>query len=204
MRKNIYKGKFVVFEGLDGSGQSTQVRLLAEFLESKGYKVLKTKEPTIDSRAGKMIRKVLSEKEKISQKELQELFAQDRKEHLESLIVPALKDNKIVICDRYFFSSFSYGMAANLSHQWLKEINNKFLMPDLVFFLDVKPEVCIQRIRNRGEGEKLFEKKKILEQVYQNYKKTFEEFKNQCKIYFIDGEESIEEVFVKVKEIIGK
>ena len=200
MEKNTYSGKFIVFEGLDGSGQSTQVRLLGEFLENKGYSVLKTKEPTIDSEAGKKIRRVLEEKEKISPKELQGLFAEDRKEHLKNLIIPALKDNKIVISDRYFFTSFSYSRTLNLPYQWLKEINNEFLLPDLVFFLDVKAETCLERIKNRGEGEELFEKKEFLEQSYQNFKKTFEEFRNQCKIYFIDGEKSIEKVFTEVKE----
>jgi len=102
MLKNTNKGKFIVFEGLDGSGQSTQAGLLKDFLLEKGYEVILTKEPTIESEAGRKIRKVLDKKLNLSPKELQELFAQDRKEHLENIIIPALKQGKMVISDRYF------------------------------------------------------------------------------------------------------
>lgn len=103
MEKNSYKGKFIVFEGLDGSGQSTQSGLLRDFLIKKGYKVLLTKEPTLNSKFGKKIKRVLNKKERVSAKKLQELFTQDRKEHLEKTIIPALKKGEIVISDRYFF-----------------------------------------------------------------------------------------------------
>ncbi|MDD5047666.1 MAG: dTMP kinase, partial [Methanoregulaceae archaeon] len=112
MPDNPYKGKFIVFEGLDGSGQSTQVKLLADFLKNKNIKVLATKEPTLDSAAGRLIRKALDKKTKILPKKFQELYAQDRKEHLNKVIIPNLEKGKTVISDRYFFSSFAYGSLA--------------------------------------------------------------------------------------------
>ena len=99
MKKNLYSGKFIVFEGLDGSGQSTQSKLLAGFLKKKHYKVLLTKEPTPDSEAGKKIRKILDKKLKVKPAAFQKLYAKDRKEHLGKEIVPALKKGKIVISE---------------------------------------------------------------------------------------------------------
>lgn len=169
MKKNNFPGKFIVFEGLDGSGQTTQVNLLSSFLEKEGYEVIKTKEPTLTSKAGKKIEKVLSKKEKISSKKLQELFAEDRKEHLKKEIIPALKEGKAVICDRYFFSSFAYGHFSGISLDWLFKINRDFIMPDIVFFLNTKPETCVKRIAQRGSLVTLFEKKEKLEKVYSIY-----------------------------------
>lgn len=202
MKENLYPGKLIVLEGLDGSGQSTQTEILAGFLKEKGYRVLKTKEPTGKSKAGKLIRKILDKKEKLLPKNLQELFAQDRKWHLRNLIIPALKKGKIVISDRYFFSSFSYGKAKGLSLEKLIKLNDKFLLPDLVFFLDVKPEVCLKRIKKRGRERTLFEKQEKLEIVYQNYRKIFKKFKNLTEIYFISGERSIKKVSEDIKKII--
>ena len=189
---------------MDGSGQSTQVELLTEFLKGKEHEVSKTKEPTKDSKAGKKIREILDKKTQVEPVQLQTLFAEDREEHLKNVIIPALKKDKIVISDRYFFSSFSYGITEGLSLKQLIKLNDKFLSPDLVFFLDVKPKICLQRIKNRGERKTLFEKEKKLEKVYQNYKRVFKEFETNTKIYFIKSESSIKEVFADVKKVIRK
>ncbi len=204
MKANKYSGRFIVFEGLDGSGQSTQVKLLAEFLEKRGYKVLKTKEPTKDSKFGKKIRKILDKEKRISPKKLQKLFSKDRAWHLKKIIIPALKERKIVISDRYFFSSFSYGITDGVGLKELITLNKKFLLPDLVFFLDVSPEICVQRIERRGEEKTLFEEKEILKKVYENYKKVLKEFEKTTKIFIINGERSIEEVFSEIKKIVQK
>ena len=201
MQKNPYKGKFIIFEGLDGSGQSTQAGLLRDFLIKKGYKVVLTKEPTFSSKAGKKIRQVLDKKEKISAKELQELFAKDRKEHLEKLIIPALKEGKIVISDRYFFSSFAYGKASGLDLEWLIKINNEFLLPDITFLLKVSPQICLERIKKRNRERTLFEEKEKLEKVWKIYEILPTRFKN---VYMVDGEKSIKEVFEEIKIIINK
>ena len=137
----------------------------------------------------------------VSSQELQELMVQDRKEHLENTIIPALKERKIVISDRYFFSTFAFGSSDGLDLEWLIEMNNQFLYPDITFLLKVDPEVCIERIKKRGDGIALFEKREKLSSVWETYKILPDKFKN---IYVIDGEESIEEVFKKVKEIIIK
>jgi len=202
MKKNYYPGKFLVFEGLDGSGLSTQSNLLKDFLIKKGYQVVLTKEPTFDSEAGKRIRKVLDNKEiQEEPKKLQELFAKDRKEHLENLIIPALKEGKIVISDRYLFSSLAYGSASGLDFEWLIKINDNFPLPDITFLLKVSPEICLERIKKRNSERTLFEKKEKFIKAWQIFKTLPGRFEN---IYLIDGEKPIEEVFEDVKKIINQ
>ncbi|MEK9134870.1 MAG: dTMP kinase [Patescibacteria group bacterium] len=200
MENNPYAGKFIVFEGPDGSGQSTQAALLKDFLIKQEYNVILTKEPTRDSEAGKQIRQILDTKITMESQKIQELFAQDRKEHLENLIIPALKESKIVISDRYFFSTFAFGVSDGLDLEKLISLNNNFLYPDIVFELKVNPEICIQRIEKRGEGIKLFEKIDKLTKVWQVYETLSKRFEN---VYIIDGEKTIEEVFSQVKNIIA-
>jgi len=201
MKKNIYPGKFIVFEGLDGSGQSTESTFLRDFLIEKNHKVLMTKEPTIISEAGKKIKQVLEEKEKITPLDLQKLFVQDRKFHLDNIIIPSLKDGKMVISDRYFFSTFAYGVSDGLDLNLLIEMNNDFLIPDLTFFLDVNQDICIRRVEERGIKKTLFEKKEKLKKVYKNYKKIMKNFEN---IYFINGEPTPDKVFEEIKKYVEK
>ncbi len=199
MQKNSYPGKFIVFEGLDGSGQSTQANLLKEFLIEKDQEVILTKEPTEDSQAGRKIRKTLDKKIKIGPTQLQKLFTQDRKEHLGNLIIPILKQGKIVISDRYFFSTFAFGVSDGLNLDWLIKINDKFLLPDITFILEVSPEVCIQRIKKRGNKITLFEEKEKLARVWEAYKVLPNRFKN---VYIMDSQKPISEVFSQIKKIV--
>lgn len=199
MEQNKYPGKFIAFEGLDGSGQSTQAKLLADFLAGLGFEVVLTKEPAIDFETGRKIQQALDEKEKISPERLQELFVENRKEHLEALILPALRQGKVVIVDRYFFSTFAFGASDGLDLEWLIGLNDGFLLPDITFILKVRPEVCVERIEKRGEGIKLFEKVVKLRKVWQTYKLMPSRFKNISVIY---GERSIEDVFSQIKNIV--
>ncbi|OGZ24736.1 MAG: dTMP kinase [Candidatus Nealsonbacteria bacterium RIFCSPLOWO2_01_FULL_43_32] len=196
MIKNPYLGKFIAFEGLDGSGQSTQANLLKDFLVSEGFKVILTKEPTKDSQAGKEIRQVLDKNTLVEPVYLQELFIQDRKEHLENLIIPVLQQNNIVISDRYFFSTFAYGVSDGLDLAWLMELNSAFLVPDLTFILKVRPEICLERIKKRGSAQTLFEETQKLEKVWQTYAILPNHIKN---VYIIGGERPINEIAEEMK-----
>jgi dTMP kinase len=200
MIKNAYQGKFIVFEGLDGSGQSTEAELLKNFLSEKGIDVILTKEPTMDSDAGKKIRDVLDKKEKAEPDELQSLFASDRREHLNKLIIPSLKQGKWIVSDRYCFSSFAYGTSDKVELDWIIRINDDFVLPDLTIILKVRPGICIERIEKRGSKKTLFEKQEKLAEVWNIYEVLPERFGN-CVI--IDGEKSIEEVFKEVKKIVN-
>jgi dTMP kinase len=199
MRRNPYPGKFIVFEGPDGSGQTTQANLLKDFLIKKGYQVLLTKEPTRISEASQKIRQALDKMHEVGPRTLQEWFAQDRREHLDKVIVPALKRGEVVISDRYCFSSFAYGRSSGIDLDWLIEINNEFLLPDLTFILKVSPKVCLERIEKRGEAKTLFEAEQKLARVWQVYQELPARFEN---LYIIDGEKSAEEVHKKIKEVI--
>jgi len=207
-RKN---GVFIAFEGLDGSGQTTEAKLLRDFLTKLGFRVVLTKEPTLDSEAGKKIRKVLDKKIKmrrnriysevkrsvqIRPEELQNLFAKDRKEHLKKTIIPTLKQGKIVISDRYLFSSLAYGAASGVNLNWLIKINKKFLLPDLTFILKVSPKICLKRIKKRGNFRTLFEEEKKLARVWQVYKTFPKRFKN---VKLINGEKTIKQVFSQIR-----
>ena len=199
MIKNNYPGKFIVIEGLDGSGKSAQVDLLINFLKSKGKDVVITKEPTMDSEAGRKIKKALREEIQIEPLELQKLYVQDRKEHLENKVIPALKEGKFVVSSRYAFSTIAYGSSDGLDTGLLIKMNSQFLLPDLTIIVDVNPDFCIERIESRGEPKELFEKKEKLEKVNRIYKKIPEIFEN---VTVVDGKKNIEDVFKDVKNII--
>lgn len=197
MYQNSYPGKFIVFEGLDGSGQTTQAFLLRTYIENLDLKVFITKEPTKNSEFGKEIEDILKHRRIADGGELQKLFAKDRNEHLEKEIIPALKEGTNVISDRYFFSSFAFG-SIDCDLEWLIELNNDFMLPDATFVLMVRPETAVERIKKRGLETTFFEELEKLKKVVRNYELLAGRFGN---LFFIDGERSIEEVH---KEIVGK
>ncbi|HUV02333.1 MAG TPA: dTMP kinase [Desulfobacteria bacterium] len=161
------KGWLIVFEGLDGSGLSTQSALLAEHLREKNEKVMLTKEPTA-SPIGRLIRSVLQRDHEFSLFTLQLLFAADRAEHLEKEIEPALQANEIVISDRYILSSLAFGSVDN-DVEFLKQINARFRTPDLTIIIDTPPRVCLDRIVKNRDNIELFEEEKRLEKVREQY-----------------------------------
>jgi len=194
MYKNEYPGKFIVFEGLDGSGQSTQVEKLYNFLKQKKCSVILTKEPVYDNISGKKIRQILRRNKQITPGNFQKLFIQNRKEHLDKLIIPSLKKNITVISDRYFWSTCAFG-GINLNIEWLIRLNNSFILPDIIFYLDVPAEICLERIKKRGDDFEFFEEKEKLTKVRQNYKELIKRFSDT---YLINGQLSREEVFKNV------
>ncbi len=205
MIKENYPGKFIVIEGLDGSGQTTQVKLLKEYLESKGLGVITTKEPTQPiegayySSVAQEIKDVLDKVKTKEAKAFQEMFAQDRKEHLDNQIIPALKQGQWVICDRYAFSSFAYGTAHGNDMDFLMSLNEKFLMPDYVFLLKVSPQTCMQRVVRRNEGIKFFEVEEKLANTWKQYEEVVKRFP---EINVINGEETIENVHQEIIKLM--
>jgi len=204
IREKLIKGRFIVFEGLDGSGQTTQVNFLVNFLKKNRIPVFQTKEPTKNSEFGREIRKVLKGEAQINPQGLQELFAKDRESHLKNEIIPNLEQGRIVVSDRYYFSSFAFGSSDGADESWLLRRNKDFLLPDAVFFLDVKPEIAIKRIQNRGGKIEFFERKEKLEKAYNFYKYFLKKFENETRIFYINGEKSPENVFTDIKNIIQK
>ena len=188
---------FIVFEGIDGSGKSTQAKMLKEALERNGIDALLTKEPT-DGPIGQIIRKGLRNEMNLSMRTLQLLFTADRSYHLENTIIPALRRGKVVISDRYFYSTIAYGML-ELEKEWLKKINSKFLEPDVVLFIDTDPEISLQRLSTSGKIKEKFEELDKLKKVRDNYLEISREYKN---FYVIDGNRSTEEIHKNILKII--
>lgn len=200
MYVNRYPGMFIVFEGLDGSGQSTQAKFLYDFFrKQEGRQVVLTKEPTGDSEAGRKVRRVLKKEIEMRPDEFQKLYVQDRKEHLSNLIIPSLEKGAFVISDRYFLSTCAFG-GINLDIEWLIKINEKFILPNITFFLDVAPEICIERIGERGKGFEFFEEVEKLTKVRQNYKVLAKRFQN---VYLVNGEQLREKVFADILDLLG-
>jgi len=176
-------GKFIVFEGIDGAGKSTQAKLLGKWLEERGYEVVLTKEPT-DTAFGKLIRKLvltggregIIDGARISHEAEALLFAADRAEHVHKLIKPALEGGKVVISDRYFYSSLAYQWARGLDLDWLIDLNRFAIKPDLVILLDLPVKESMKRIGSRSiktEFDKIVELQK---KVRENYLKLAERF----------------------------
>ncbi len=195
IKKN--KPMFVVFEGIDGSGKTTISKMLQDMFDKRGYKTLWLREPS-DSIWGKKIRKLANLKDAIPIEEELNYFIEDRKIDLKHNIGPALKEGKIVILDRYYYSNGCYQGARGLDVNKIIEKNLEFaLTPDLTFIIDLPVDVALDRIKNnREETAILFEKKDYLERVRNNYLNlSFPEIK------VIDGNDSIEGVFAKIKTV---
>jgi len=191
------RGRFIVIEGLDGCGKTTQVRLLAEKLRERGKEVVETNEPT-KGLIGKLIRQVLEKKVILPSDALQLLFIADRSDHLKRTVKPALSAGKIVVSDRYFWSTIAYG-SLNLDKSWLLSLHRYCLYPDVSIFLKVKPKVCLQRIGSRGKGETIFEEEEKLRRVWQTYQWLAEKFPE--KVIMVDGERKPE---IISREILNK
>jgi len=189
MKKNTYPGKFIVFEGLDGAGSSTQIDKLAASLKKEGRNPVVTKEPT-NNIIGGLIRGQLTKDWNSSMECLQLLFAADRAHHLDRLIIPALKDKKIVLCDRYFFSTAAFG-SLDLDRNWLLEINDQFILPDLIILLKVSPRECLKRMHENRFQLELFEEEKKLQKVWKTYMWLAKKFPH---VRLIDGEKEVEKV----------
>ena len=143
------RGVFIVFEGIDGSGKSTHIKALADELRSQKYSVLQTSEPSKD-RIGNFIRRYAERNDSRLTPETEALlFAADRFEHVKTIIEPALRRGRIVISDRYLYSSLAYQGAGGLEVDWIREMNRFAPKPDLGILLDILPEFSLQRVNRR-------------------------------------------------------
>jgi len=190
------KYRFIVFEGIDGCGKSTQARMLADFFVKNNIPFILTQEPS-DSKYGKKIRQLLSQENPDPDK-LLEYFVSDRKWHVDNVIRPSLSKGFVVVCDRYYHSTFAYqsihhGIGKILS------LHKDILTPDIVIIFDIPPEMALKRT-NTNE---YFEKLDFLKKVYRNYKDLKVILKGENIVYLDIKEKSVEEVFKEVLSVLG-
>ncbi|OGB74364.1 dTMP kinase [candidate division Kazan bacterium RBG_13_50_9] len=194
------QSKFIVFEGIDGSGQSTQAKLLADYLMSHDISVWLTKEPTLESEAGQRIKKILKGElpAPADPLEMQRLYVEDRRHHVNK-IQGRLATGDWVISDRYLLSTIAYGAGMGGDYQQLIEMNQGFPVPDLVFYLDLDPKLAMERIHGRGRGQEFFEYEDKLRRIREIYLRLRDNYPN---IKTIDGSKSIEEVSSMVRNLL--
>lgn len=194
---------FVVFEGIDGAGTSTQIKILSERKDADRFFL--TAEPT-SAETGKFLRKMLKGDVKIDARTSAFLFAADRNEHLygegENLgIVKKAGDGKIVVSDRYLFSNLAY-QSVTCGEEIPKMLNSSFPLPEILFFFEIAPEISLKRVDSRGSRE-IYEQLGYLKQTEENYEKVVSEFERQgtgMKIVRLDASSPIEEVAGRIND----
>ena len=194
---NVTRGMLFVFEGIDGSGKSTQIQMLKTILEDRGLKVVDFREPS-QSPWGQEIKEKAARPDSLSPEEELQLFVEDRKDNVQKNLRPALAENKIVLLDRYYFSTMAYQGAKGLDVERIRVMNESFAIPpDLVFILDMDAEKALYRIRDRKNRDLLFERLDYLIEV----RKIFRRFQGK-NIFHIDSEKTPEEISIKISTIV--
>lgn len=200
------RGKFIVFEGIDGSGKSTQIKILTEKLERLGLKCRKTFEPTY-GKVGGVLHDILSGKIEADPKFTASLFVADRLDHIlnqEDGVLKSLESGETVLCDRYYFSSYAY-QSVEVPREWVIEANRlakNALTPDITIFIDIPPEVAMQRISKNRQNIEIYETEERLRAVREGYISAFELLKNEEKISIINGEGRVEETAALIEKIV--
>jgi len=192
----------VVFEGLDGAGTTTQMQLLAEKCDKDLRACRATFEPT-DKPIGRLVRAVLKKQIVTTPLALAMLYAADREDHLYNPIygmVGELESGKLVICDRYIYSSLAY-QGVECPIEKVQELN-QFPHPQYLFFIDTPVEECIRRITARGEEAELFDRHEFLEKVRTNYEKLFSSLPEEVRFFRIDGMQSKEVIALEIQKIL--
>lgn len=197
------KGLFITVEGTDGSGKSTQIRLMEEYLRSKGYDIIFTREPG-GTRIGEEIRSLILDPENTEMGIIAEmlLYASSRAQHVAELVKPAVMSGKVVICDRFVDSSYVYqGFGRGIDLKLVESVNNIALdgmTPDITFFFDISPEIALKRrIASTGADRIENEKMDFHMKVYEGYKKLALIYSDRIKS--IDGNRDVDSIFQDVK-----
>ena len=190
------KGAFICIEGLDASGKTTHAHRLVRDLKQRGFKAMYTTEPS-SGEIGEFIRTyILQRKERVPGAVEALLFAVDRVVHLEQRVKPALQKGKIVVSDRYVYSSLAYQGAAGLDLNWIEEINRSTISPDLAIYIDVSPEILIKRMKWR--------KKSVMErlQVQRKVQEVYLKLVDDGRLVRVDGNRSVNEVARDILTIV--
>jgi dTMP kinase len=176
-------GVFICVEGLDASGKTTQSKLLVRNLQRKGFDAVYTTEPS-HGRIGRLIREhVLIGKNRLSAVLEALLFAADRVDHSEREVIPALKADKIVVTDRYLYSSLAYQGAAGLDLKWIEEVNRWAMKPDMTIYIDISPKIVLQRLKREKSVMETLQNQRRVREIYLKLVKN-------CGLRVVDGNKS--------------
>ena len=211
LRRNPYKGKYIALEGIDGSGKSTQVKLLADYYKKLGKKVIVTREPRKEGIIGDLIREVLLGEKRLPAVSLQYLFSADRAAHHAELIEPSLKKGAVVISDRCFFSAIVYGILDKTGGKYDKNVADlllisqsilsmyhQFIVPDYTFLLEIPLKESMQRLSNKEAKKEIYEDKGKIAKVLSGYKYLADRFSKEITV--IDGTGSVGDVTKRILE----
>lgn len=203
---DIKKGLFFAFEGIDGSGKSTQIKSLVEQLRNHGLKCYETCEPS-EGPVGTMVRQILTGRMKADGRVITSLFAADRLDHLTNEVNGLCKEidrGITVVTDRYYFSNYAYN-SVDMDMNWVMECNRlsaELLRPTLNIFLDIPVDVALERIFKNRLHTELYEKEERLLAVRKNYFKAFELTKDRERVAIIDANAAPEVVAQRVWEAV--
>jgi dTMP kinase len=198
----LTRGILIAIEGIDGSGKTTLAKNISLSLEQQGFNTLLTREPG-DSELGKEIRQLVqTQNVTISPRAQYLLFATDRAQHFSERIIPALKDNKIIICDRLSDSSLAYqGYGNGLDIEMIKSVNEwsmHAIIPDLTVFVRIPVEIALERCGKRG-ALSAYEKQDFLKKVSDGFEELY---KNRENVIIVNGTESQDVLNKKVSDRI--
>lgn len=186
MKNKQYPGKFIVVEGADGAGTTTQSKKLAEELDAYW-----TCEPA-GNKVGEKVDEMISS-EQYSPQAIALAFAADRMVHLEEEVLPKLENGETVVCDRYYHSSLVYQPVLGAEFGWVKKLNREALKPDKTIILDVSADIGMGRVDNRGPDGNIFEEMEFQEEVVVRYRKLGSKLDEDISV--IDATSDKEEVF---------
>ena len=192
------KGHFFAFEGIDGSGKSTQIQLLKKRIETTGVRCMETKEPT-DGPIGSLIHQCMTGRTTADEQTLAALFAADRLDHLLNEtdgLCQKLQDGISIISDRYILSNYAY-QSVRVPLDWLIQLNaqaTQLLKPDCYIFIDVDPEVSLERMAKGRFHTELYETKERLSEVRNCYFDLFAQMQEQEHIFIVNGNQSVESI----------
>ena len=189
------RGAFICIEGLDGCGKTTQSRLLVRRLKRRGYDAVYTTEPS-RGKIGRFIRKYFLHGEKRGSSIVEALlFAADRAEHVKEEVIPALDAGKVLVSDRYVYSSLAYQGATGLDLEWIAKINEHAIRPDLAVFIDVEPGMVVKRLKT---------KKSVMEnlETQEKVREVYEGFVERGDLVKIDGSRLKEKVAEDILEVV--
>ena len=185
-------------EGIDGCGKSTQCKLLMEKFQKENENVVILKEPT-DGKYGRKLWEMLKGQREATTEEILDLFVKDRREHVDEKIKPALDDGKIVLMDRYYYSTIAYQAAAGIDVERIRKDNEFAPKPDIVLIFDLPVDLAMERVRGHSVAD-AFEKEEHLEKV----RKAYLNLEDDPLVRIIDSTRTPEDIFAEVWNLVSE